>query len=69
MRFASFARSFVDAGGRYAYGVTGGGASIELIDALIIGLKHVPGTVLSGQHPLGQRRVRYHADSEFQARR
>ena len=43
MSFAAFARSFVEAGGRHAFGVTGGGPSIELIDALIgAGAGYVP---------------------------
>jgi acetolactate synthase-1/2/3 large subunit len=41
--FVSFARSFVEAGGDHAFGVTGGGPSIELIDALIdAGARYVP---------------------------
>jgi acetolactate synthase-1/2/3 large subunit len=41
--FAAFARSFVEAGGRHTFGVTGGGPSIELIDALIgAGAGYVP---------------------------
>ena len=43
MSFVSFARSFVEAGGDHAFGVTGGGPSIELIDALIdAGARYVP---------------------------
>jgi thiamine pyrophosphate-dependent acetolactate synthase large subunit-like protein len=43
VNFAPFARAFVDGGGRHAFGVTGGGPSIELIDALIsAGVRYVP---------------------------
>lgn len=43
MSFAAFARSFVEIGGRHAFGVTGGGPSLELIDALIdAGAAYVP---------------------------
>ncbi|HEY5656370.1 MAG TPA: thiamine pyrophosphate-dependent enzyme [Myxococcota bacterium] len=43
MSFDAFARNFAEAGGRHVFGVTGGGPSLELIDALIgAGARYVP---------------------------